>query len=321
MHSCAFPRYGEASAPFPLFFMANNSLLMSSLDPNIFEIDCTVSPSREQAAALVLSERDSRPLVLRSLLTEATGWPCIRTWQHTTQRLQELVDPTVMLDVMTSSGREFVGDMAHHRPARCSFQEILRHSSPFPAPSASATPSANIYLAQSTILSSRGGLEGAALLPLTADFSIPPALSLARQSALGTLLRGALEPTADASFTDGFTHAGLDQCNLWLSVNGSRSSLHCDEYSNLLCVVRGQKSVRLLHPRHTRTVYPQALAGDSPNHARVDLFRPTPSFPLFDRSLFAQAVHLGRGDALFLPEGWWHQVDSECSPAADKIIM
>jgi Cupin-like domain len=43
---------------------------------------------------------------------------------------------------------------------------------------------------------------------------------------------------------------------------GSRSSLHYDPYQNLLCVVRGSKTVRLHSPEHTAALYPQPAHGE-----------------------------------------------------------
>jgi Cupin-like domain len=43
---------------------------------------------------------------------------------------------------------------------------------------------------------------------------------------------------------------------------GSRSSLHYDPYQNLLCVVRGSKTVRLHSPEQTAALYPKPAHGE-----------------------------------------------------------
>jgi Cupin-like domain len=43
---------------------------------------------------------------------------------------------------------------------------------------------------------------------------------------------------------------------------GSRSSLHYDPYQNLLCVVRGSKTVRLHSPEQTMALYPKPAHGE-----------------------------------------------------------
>ena len=101
--------------------------------------------------------------------------------------------------------------------------------------------------------------------------------------------------------------------SLWLSGRaGSRCSAHYDNYQNLLVVLAGSKTVRLWPPADTALLYPQQLGGESGNHSEVDIARPCAArHPLFQQALRrATAVTLRRGDALFIPEGFWHQVDS-----------
>ena len=50
---------------------------------------------------------------------------------------------------------------------------------------------------------------------------------------------------------------------------GSRSSLHYDPFHNLLCVLRGSKTLRLFTPEATRWLRPLPLHGESPNHCGV----------------------------------------------------
>eukprot|EP00897_Mesotaenium_endlicherianum_P001356 jgi/Mesen1/1248/ME000129S00354 len=130
-----------------------------------------------------------------------------------------------------------------------------------------------------------------------------------RESSQVAPLRSLMQDIATPAFVDGVRVASI---NLWMSVNGSRSSAHYDPLHNLLCVVQGTKRVRVWDPSAARVLYPMPLHGEASNHSAVDFVAPDlDRFPLY-----AAARHLSRevtlraGDALFLPEGWWHQVDS-----------
>lgn len=152
--------------------------------------------------------------------------------------------------------------------------------------------------------------------------------------------------------------------------------MHYDPYHNLLCLVQGKKTVKLMSPEMTHQLYPMSILGESPNHSHVNFARPDfKQHPLYKHALasqeeftlqvicyasmrspidhktlpqalmhlwcrpqllipclahssphFMKLLHtklycqpgatkmlfpLQAGDALFIPEGWWHQVDSE----------
>lgn len=92
--------------------------------------------------------------------------------------------------------------------------------------------------------------------------------------------------------------------------SATRSSLHYDPYHNLLCVVRGCKTVWLVAPAATPWLSPQPLTHESANHSPADLARPDlRRFPGLARALpLLRRFEVAAGDALFIPEGWWHQV-------------
>lgn len=74
--------------------------------------------------------------------------------------------------------------------------------------------------------------------------------------------------------------------------------------------VRGSKRVRLVPPAATPHLRPQPVTHESANHSPADLDAPDlERFPGLGAALAeAQVFELAAGDALFIPEGWWHQV-------------
>lgn len=125
----------------------------------------------------------------------------------------------------------------------------------------------------------------------------------------------------DVSAPPWLPEASLASVCLWLSVEGTRSSTHYDPRNNLLCVVAGEKAVRLWSPRHTPGMYPKALGGEESNHSSVDTLSPGPAdqerHPLFAAAEAAAAVATVRpGDAIFIPEGWWCAQGAAAAPEA-----
>ncbi|KAK7345861.1 hypothetical protein VNO77_16474 [Canavalia gladiata] len=105
----------------------------------------------------------------------------------------------------------------------------------------------------------------------------------------------------------------LSSINLWLNNTPARSSTHYDPHHNLLCIVSGCKQVVLWPPSASPSLYPMPIYGEASNHSSVALENPDYSiYPRAECSMeFAQKVVLEAGDALFIPEGWFHQVDSD----------
>ncbi|XP_065861078.1 lysine-specific demethylase JMJ31 isoform X2 [Euphorbia lathyris] len=105
----------------------------------------------------------------------------------------------------------------------------------------------------------------------------------------------------------------LAYVNLWMNNANARSSTHYDPHHNILCVVAGQKEVVLWPPSASPFLYPMPVYGEASNHSSVAL--ESPDLSLYPRAEsfmeYSQKVILHAGDALFIPEGWFHQVDSE----------
>ena len=152
-----------------------------------------------------------------------------------------------------------------------------------------ATPELSLYLCQCPILSS--DQEIPALLPELADDIIPPAM---------------------------FGADRLVQANLWMNCLASRSNIHYDMSENVLCVVRGCKTVRLFPPICTPHLHPRAVFSISHNHSATSLEDmghmgwedSVADAPRSGRSTFSSesthypvVVCLHAGDALYIPEG------------------
>ncbi|XP_010279252.1 PREDICTED: uncharacterized protein LOC104613224 isoform X2 [Nelumbo nucifera] len=105
----------------------------------------------------------------------------------------------------------------------------------------------------------------------------------------------------------------LASINLWMNNSQSRSSTHYDPHNNLLCIVAGCKQVVLWPPSASSLLYPMSIYGEASNHSSVDL--ENPDFFIHSRAKYSteysQKVILHAGDALFIPEGWFHQVNSD----------
>ena len=113
----------------------------------------------------------------------------------------------------------------------------------------------------------------------------------------------------------------------WLGPSGTYTPLHCDAAHNVLAQVVGVKRVRLLPPGAAPHVYaappplqntsllPRAAlrqhgrsGGGSDASAVSDA---AAAFPLLRQCpLPLQEVVLAPGDALFIPRGWWHEVEA-----------
>lgn len=73
-----------------------------------------------------------------------------------------------------------------------------------------------------------------------------------------------------------FPFTSLHPCPSYVCspAQGSRSNIHYDPYSNLLCVVAGRKQVMLLSPACTPFLAPAPLTSDSANHSQINFAQP-----------------------------------------------
>ena len=100
---------------------------------------------------------------------------------------------------------------------------------------------------------------------------------------------------------------------IWIG-NTLTVQTHFDLSSNIACVVGGRRRFTLFPPEQLPNLYvgPIEFTISGPPISMVNLKNPDLArFPRFSAALSAsQSAELEPGDALFIPYGWWHQVES-----------
>lgn len=250
--------------------------------------------------------------------------------------------------MISRKDQQFAGDVENLNLKRSTFHTFITANDNTSLPDVSHLNHLSAYLAQCHIATIdienevQIALEAGPLSPLMADISLPPHLADLKTS----------PPLSHAATTGNDAHktefkSGSIKINFWATSSGSpsRSSLHFDPHENILCVVAGQKTVRLLPYAARSHIGARPLCHESSNHASMDLWGDVPFHIQYNttsctttnvlsstyqgspgstdkgsqhqpKGLWTELVSLHEyrlmpGDALYIPEGWWHQVDSE----------
>lgn len=212
----------------------------------------------------------------------------------------------VVVDVSCSTSAQFIGAVEareHVDMKLCDFSELFLRRQAAQATAQSSlvsevqqtSPYVNLYLAQVTLLSS--------------DPSDPPVL---------------LQHYQPATFPGALAQKHLMSAHLWANIGQASTSLHYDAYHNFLTVMAGCKRVRLLPPHCGAAVGLRPAHSSSANHAHCSYLSSLldRASAFYDASLERSVVEVDikPGQSLFIPEGWWHEVQSEsCTLAVVKV--
>lgn len=89
--------------------------------------------------------------------------------------------------------------------------------------------------------------------------------------------------------------------SLWITPRGTFTPLHHDIVDNFFCQIMGQKRLRLVSPLATSLL--SGLRGMWTRATLDELLGQEPDLVVLD-------VTLQAGEALYLPAGWWHEVET-----------
>lgn len=109
----------------------------------------------------------------------------------------------------------------------------------------------------------------------------------------------------------------MSDLNLWVGPSGHVESLHYDTLDGTLIQLHGSKKILLFPPSQTKNLYPFPLY----LHLRYGLklrswfsqvYPSKPDFKAFPKLRealkYQQEIILNRGEILYIPAGWWHEV-------------
>lgn len=104
---------------------------------------------------------------------------------------------------------------------------------------------------------------------------------------------------------------GIQEVHLFLSASGGQTKLHQDPYNNIHCIFNGTKDWLLVHPDQTHLVY---MSEDSKfewgGYSEIDADSvDLDMFPKI-KDVHYSKVTMNKGDCIFMPGGYWHQVRS-----------
>lgn len=249
------------------------------------------------------------PAVFRGCVN---NWKAFSKWNTSAgglDYLEKLAGPSIVEVMLSKTAPVFYGDIRNHERVQLPFSTFIGYCKDFSLPSKEghAPCSTTEKLSSGGSKVEQDGLSDEDA-PRQIYLAQVPIMNIEKEERVQ--LGGLIEDIQTPLFLETKTLASI---NLWMNGAQTRSSTHYDPHHNLLCVVSGSKQVDLWPPSSSPFLYPMPLYGEASNHSSVPIDK-------LDLSLHPRAEHLKKysqrvilhaGDALFIPEGWFHQVDSE----------
>ncbi|CAF2608434.1 unnamed protein product [Rotaria sp. Silwood2] len=97
----------------------------------------------------------------------------------------------------------------------------------------------------------------------------------------------------------------------WYSSGNTSSVIHTDDYDNINCVLQGDKQFILVDPHVHKEVASEIIDVYSGSYSSIDVDSVDYNkYPSLDDNVYYYKVNLSKGDCLFLPALWVHQVRS-----------
>ncbi|KAL5792857.1 hypothetical protein ACOSP7_001451 [Xanthoceras sorbifolium] len=279
-----------------------------SVDIRGFQFDQL--PSATEFASQI--ESKNLPAVFKGI---TKSWKAFSKWNPTEgglDYLQELLGSSVVEAMLSRTAPVFYGDLRSHERVPLPFSTFIgfckQHKQKMDDGHDDCVESERHQQIESETETGRPCL-------LSEDV-FPQQLYLAQVSIMNAENeeRVQLETLKDDIQTPAFLETKVvASINLWMNNAQAKSSTHYDPHHNLLCIVAGRKQVVLWPPSASPVLYPLPIYGEASNHSSIALENPDFSiYPRAEHSTeYSQTVILHAGDALFIPEGWFHQIDSD----------
>jgi len=268
----------------------------------------SLAHSNEVATLLRSALSDRTPVVIRGGVSH---WPAVTAWaKDFEQTIMRCAPPGHRLDLQMTTVEQDGGRAGFVAAPIGVFAQWMREMEAGGVATATNATKPRLYLSEMESFND--------LCPEAPEFMQDMADMQPFREVLpcGSMFPGSWIPYVDA--ISEFIGTNLDELTqkeiyptLWWGPRGTRTGLHYDiEKHNLLGQVRGQKKVTLISPDQSAGVYPSSVWDKSAVASKVDLWSPNlTKFPAFG-SVRPVHVTILPGDLLYVPEDWWHAVES-----------